>query len=112
MTVGALRASFLEYHEHVLRSSLATINRYRTALRHLEEFVTVSRRASKAHLISVEQSAAYLRGVLVAPNGHPHSSRRRLRDKGVRFVLEVCRSLYGFAHRRRHLPPYAENPFA
>jgi integrase len=35
-----------------------------------------------------------------------------LRDKGVRFILETCRSLYGYAAKKRHLPPYAENPFA
>ena len=35
-----------------------------------------------------------------------------LRDKGSRYILEVCRSLYGFAAKKRHLPPYADNPFA
>ena len=24
----------------------------------------------------------------------------------------TCRSMYGFAARRRHLPPYAQNPFS
>ena len=32
-------------------------------------------------------------------------------DKGLKFVLECCRSLFNFARKRRHLPPYAENPF-
>jgi integrase len=48
----------------------------------------------------------------VAPNGHPHTRRRRLRDKGIVFILESCRAMYGFAAKRRHLPPYAGNPFA
>jgi integrase len=111
VTINQLRGSFLDHHEYVLRSSLSTISRYRSALRHLEGFAAASGSSQHAHLISVEQFAAYLRRVLVAPNGHPHTSRRRLRDKGVRFILEVCRSLYAFAGRRRHLPPYAENPF-
>ena len=29
----------------------------------------------------------------------------------MRFILEVCRSLYGYAQRMRHLPPYMPNPF-
>src|SRR5207237_8019868 len=48
----------------------------------------------------------------VAPNRHPHTPRRRLRDKGLQFILETCRTLYAFAGTRRHLPPYAGNPFA
>ena len=56
--------------------------------------------------------AAYLRKVEVAPNGHPNTERRQLRDKGVQFILETCRSMYTFALKRRHLPPYAENPFS
>src|ERR1700686_1376116 len=45
-------------------------------------------------------------------NGHPHTAKRKLRDKGVQFVLETCRAMYTFAGKRRHLPPYACNPFA
>jgi integrase len=30
----------------------------------------------------------------------------------VQFILEVCRSVYAFAIRMRHLPPYSENPFS
>src|SRR5262245_27121837 len=33
-------------------------------------------------------------------------------DKGLRFLLECCRALLHYAANRRHLPPYAENPFA
>jgi integrase len=32
-------------------------------------------------------------------------------DKGLCFVLESCRALFNYAARRRHLSPYAENPF-
>ena len=34
-TVPELQRAFLEHHENVLRSSLATISRYRTATQHL-----------------------------------------------------------------------------
>ena len=32
--------------------------------------------------------------------------------KGVQFIFETCRSLYAYALKRRHLPPYAGNPFS
>jgi hypothetical protein len=33
-------------------------------------------------------------------------------DKGLRFILECCRTLFNYAAKRRRLSPYAENPFA
>lgn len=39
LRLGELRRRFLEHHELVLRSSLATVSRYRAATAHLEEFV-------------------------------------------------------------------------
>src|SRR5690349_17683171 len=38
VSVPDLRTRFLDYHENVLRSSLATIRRYRAATAHLETF--------------------------------------------------------------------------
>ena len=49
--------------------------------------------------------------VRVSPNGHAHTPKRRLTDKGLRYVLECCRALFNYAAKRRHLSPYAENPF-
>lgn len=110
--VATLRQRFLEYHEHVLNSSLATVRRYRSATQHLENYARSFSRPLCAHELRADGLAAYLRQLTVAPNGHPHATPRRLRDKGVQFILETCRSLYGFAGKRRHLPPYAGNPFA
>lgn len=110
--VADLRRQFLDYHEHVLRSSLATVRRYRAATQHLETFALAQPRPPLAHEVRPEAFAAYLRTVQVAPNGHAHSAKRTLRTKGVRYVLETCRSLYQYALTRRHLPPYAGNPFA
>lgn len=112
VSVPELRRRFLEHHELALRSSLATVRRYRAATQHLEDFANQCGRKLMAHELAVEAFVRHLRTIHVAPNGHPHTTRRPLRDKGVRFVLEVCRSLYGFAAKQRHLPPYAENPFA
>ncbi|WP_088260531.1 tyrosine-type recombinase/integrase [Fimbriiglobus ruber] len=112
VSVAALRDEFLIYHEHVLNSSLATVTRYRAATRHLADFAARQPRPPLAHDVNPDRFVAHLRVVEVAPNGHPNTARRRLRDKGVQFILETCRAMYAFAAKRRHLPPYAGNPFA
>jgi integrase len=112
ITVAELRRLFLEHHESVLHSSVATVDRYRTATKHLQGFVDSRPRPPMAHAVRPEEFAAFLRTRGVSPNGHPNTARRRLLDKGVVFVLETCRTLYGFAALRRHLPPYFGNPFA
>jgi len=110
--IAELRTKYLQHHESVLRSSLATVNRYRAATQHLIDFVNSLGKLPKAHELSVTKFLIFLREREVSPNGHPNSVRRRLTDKGLRFVLEVCRSMYGFAGKQQHLPPYVANPFA
>jgi integrase len=112
ITVSQLRQRFLDYHEHVVRSSLATVNRYRTATAYLETFSARTGQPVPAHEIQADQFLRWLRGVQIAPNGHPHSRQRPLRERGIRFILNTCRSVYQYAGKRRHLPPYAENPFS
>jgi integrase len=112
VAVPELRLRFLDYHEEVLRSSLGTVRRYRAATRHLEDFVAGQPCPPQAHEVRPDAFAAYLRRIEVAPNGHQNTARRRLRDKGVRFILETCRAMYTYALKRRHLPPYAGNPFS
>jgi integrase len=109
--VATLRQQFLDYHEHVLRSSFGTVRRYRAATQHLENFVNDQARPPQAHQVKPDAFAVYLRKIEVAPNGHKNSAKRRLRDKGVQFILETCRAMYNFALKRRHLPPYTGNPF-
>ena len=111
--VPELRRQFLDYHEHVLKSSVGTLSRYRAATQHLEDFASLTVRSQPhAHEVRPDAFAAYLRKIEVAPNGHKNTRKRKLRDKGVRFILETCRSMYNFAVKRRHLPPYAGNPFS
>ncbi len=109
-----LRQRWLDHHEHIRRSSLATVGRYRTATQHLLEFLAEVRplkRVSDFRPFHAEEFVRHLRSKRVAPNGHAHAARRHLRDAGVRFVLETCSSLMNYAQRHRHLPPYVENPF-
>ena len=113
--VVGLIAKWLDHHEQVRRSSLATIRRYRTAIQHLGGFVT-SRygklRVDRFTTVMAEEFVRHLRTIQVAPNGHPNTARRALRDKGVVFVLQACRALFGFAAKQRHLPAYVPNPFS
>jgi hypothetical protein len=106
--VAELRRQFLDYHGHVLHSSVATLKRYRSATQHLEDFVRTLPKPPQAHEVRVESFAAYLRRIEVAPNGHPNAAKRKLRTKGVHFILETCRAMYSYAVKRRHLPPTPE----
>jgi integrase len=114
ITIPELRQHWLEHHEQVLRSSVQTIHRYRTATDHLLRFLDARpvHHASHFHTSHAEEFVRYLRGLRVSPNGHPRAARRPLLDKGLRYILECCRALFNYAARRRHLSPYAENPFA
>jgi hypothetical protein len=115
IAITDLRDRWLAHHEHVLRSSVATIKRYRTATRHLIGFIengAAPKRASNFSSVHAEQFVHYLRKLKVSPNGHANAKRRTLRDAGLKYILEVCRSLFNFAVKRRHLPPYGDNPFS
>ena len=112
VTAPELRQRFLDYHESVLKSSMGAVRRYRAATRHLEDFVGQPPLPPQAHEVRPDAFAAYLRRIEVAPNGHQNTAKRKLRDKGAQFILETCRSMYTFALKRRHLPPYAGNPFS
>src|SRR5690606_9939235 len=115
LKIAELRSRWLDHHEHVARSSVQTIRRYRAATQHLLTFLSGARAPQSTAHFGVEHAEAFvrhLRSIRVPPNGHPHSTPRPLLDKGVQFILETCRALFSFGMRRRHLPPYAENPFA
>jgi|GEM_PF-3168152 len=81
-----LRERWLIRHEHVLRSSVQTIRRYRTATEHLARFVNDVRPVkdvSNFHASHAEEFVRYLRSIRVAPNGPPNSAKRPLLDKGI-----------------------------
>ncbi|MBL8793614.1 MAG: tyrosine-type recombinase/integrase [Planctomycetia bacterium] len=112
ISVAELRKQFLEYHELAVKSSMGTVHRYRAATKHLEDFVDQQSRAPQAHQVRPGRFATYLRKIEFAPNGHKNATKRKLRDKGVQFILETCRSMYMFALKNRHLAPYTGNPFS
>jgi hypothetical protein len=94
IAIADLRDRWLEHHEQVLRSSVQTISRYRTATNHLLQFLQKRpvRHASQFHGSHAEEFARHLRTIQVAPNGHSNSAKRLLMDKGVRYILECCRA--------------------
>jgi integrase len=113
IAISDLRTRWLDHHEHILRWSIHTINRYRTATDHLLRFVEQHpvRHASHFRLPEAEAFVRHRRALQVSPNGHRNTAKRYLLDKGLRYVLECCRAMFAFAAKRRHLPPYADNPF-
>jgi integrase len=112
--IPALRDRWLEHHEQVRRSSVQSIARYRTATDHLLRYLAAHpvRHAGQFTATHAAAFVCYLRTLRVSPNGHANTPKRPLLDKGVRYVLECCRALFNYAAKRRHLPPYADNPFA
>lgn len=114
ISIPELRSRWLEHHEHVRRSSLQTIRRYRAASEHLIRFISdvcPVRRASDFRSSHAEEFVRYLRGLQIAPNGHENSPKRPLQDCGIKYILMTCSTLFIYAERHRHLPPYAANPF-
>jgi integrase len=114
ISISDLRERWLIQHEHVRRSSLATIRRYRTASEYLLQFVCSIcplKRVSDFRPTHAEEFARYLRRIKVASNGHQNARKRPLRDSGVKYILETCSALFNYAQRHRHLSPYSENPF-
>ncbi len=114
ISLADLRSRWLSHHEQVRRSSVSTINRYRTASDHLMTFLKDKhpvRLASQFGPRDAEAFVEYLRKLEVSPNGHRATRKRRLMDKGLCYILETCRSLFSYAANRRHLSPYAPNPF-
>ena len=103
IAVDALVAKWLDHHEHVRRSSLATVRRYRTAVGHLAGFVQRDfgkLRADRFDSSKAEDFVRHLRKAEVSPNGHANTQRRRMRDKGTQQIMP-CRSRQALRLNRR-----------
>lgn len=111
VTIEELVRRWLDHHEMGRNSSLATIRRYRAATQHLLNFAGERGSTIGAHEIVPDAFVRYLRTIRVSPNGHSNTTKRPLRENGIRFILEASRSLYSFAASRQLLPPHFNNPF-
>ena len=97
ISVPDLRERWLDHHEHVRRSSLQPIRRYRAATEHLLTFVEKScpvRHASDFRAKHATNFVRHLRMTKVASNGHRKARKRPLQDTGIKFILETCSSLF------------------
>jgi len=108
IAVHELRDQFLNHHEHVLGSAISTVTRYTSATKHLISF-SKAEGFNLSNDLSIPLFVQYLRSIEVAPNGHANTLRRKLRDKGIKYILETCRSMYHFGLRQRIV---AANPFS
>jgi integrase len=109
VSAAELRSRFIEHHERVLASSMATVSRYRSATRYLEDFANESDDPMR---VDVSAFTEHLRAIEVAPNGHTRAAKRRLRDKGILYILECARSMYRYGQQHALLSKAAPNPFA
>jgi len=113
--LNGLITKWLEHHEQIRRSSVATICRYETAVQHLANFVSSTcgkMRTDRFDGSMAEGFVRYLRTTKVSPNGHGNTQKRLMRDKGIIFILATCRALFNFARDQRHWPAYTPNPFS
>ena len=93
--MSELRKRWLDNHEYVRRSSLATIRRDEAATRHLLRFlyaVRPLRQVSDFRPQHAEEFVRYLRSLKVPPSGHSHSRKRPLRDAEIKFILAIPRA--------------------
>ena len=97
----------------MLRSSVASIKRYRTGTDHLLRFLVAVpvRQASEFHARHVEEFVSLPPVASRVAEWTPALAQRPLLDKGIKYILETCRAMFSYAAKRRHLSPYAENPF-
>ncbi len=61
LSVSELRSRFLQHHEVLLQSSLATVSRYRAATQHLVDYAKSQAPNHKSHEISVTAFLLFLR---------------------------------------------------
>jgi hypothetical protein len=95
ISIPDLRQRWLDHHEHVRRSSLQTIRRYRAATEHLLNFVEKAcpiRHASDLRSRHATDFVRHLRTIKVAPNGQTKEGRKvggRLNNRDV--SSDYCR---------------------
>ena len=77
---------------------MQTINRYHTATDHLLRFLEVRpvHYGSQLQASHAEEFVRSLRGLRVSPKGREHTTKRPLLGKGLRYILECCRTLFNY----------------
>ena len=114
IAVEELIAQFLSHCEEVKGLALRTLDRYRAALEHFERFTRARSSGLTADRVdetTVDDFVKWLRKQSRARNGARSGDQDRYTDSGIKFILSVCRTAFGWASKRRYLAPYSDNPF-
>ncbi len=95
IALTAMIAKWLDHHEHVRRSAVNTVNRYRTAIEHLRRFTEAEYpglRTDRFDSGMAEQYVRHLRTAKVSPNDCNH---RYLRKKSMLFTTNKPLNQWG-----------------
>lgn len=106
--------AYLDYTRDVQQLALRTQDRYRAALQCFLDFVD-AKGIGKIDLVDegkVQEFVQWMRKKKRGRNGSAASKQEGYRTGGIKFVLSTCRTAFNWAAKRRHLPPYAVNPFS
>lgn len=109
-----LVTAFIEYTRDVQGLALRSRDRYRAALEHFKDFAA-EKNIKGIDLVThgnVEDFVKWLRQQTRARNGMANGKQGSFKLGGIQFILSTCRTAFNWAAKRRHLPPYSENPFA
>lgn len=110
IAVEELIAHFLSYCEDVKRLAFRTLDRYRAALGHFERFTqtrTTGLTADRVDERTIDDFIKWLRKESRARNGGTKGNQDRYTNSGIKFILSVCRTAFGWAGKRRYLAPYS-----
>ena len=107
-------SGFLDYCEHVAGHAIRTVDRYRAALNLFKAFALAQHIPSidRVTEASVDEFVKWLRTRKRTRNGAVVGKMAPYSVAGIKFILSTCRTAMNWAHKRRHLPPYSENPFS
>ena len=105
--------AFIEYTRDVQGLALRSRDRYRAALEHFRDFA-VEKNIKGIDLVTqatIEDFVKWLRQQTRARNGMANGKQGSFKLGGIQFILSTCRTAFNWAAKRRHLPPYTDNPF-
>jgi integrase len=110
---GEMVSSFLDYVKVVQGLAPRTHERYRAALERFQEFAESKGIASidRVSVATVEDFVKWLRQKRRTRNGSKKGKTDAYKIAGVKFILSTARTAFNWAARRRHLPPFTNNPF-
>jgi integrase len=115
MTPARFADEYLRFARDVQGLAWRSVERYRAALQRLVDFAEAGKPFATIDQVDeavVQDFVRWLRGERRARNGSAGGTRTHYRASGIRFILSACRTAFNWARKRRHVPPYYENPFA